>query len=156
MAEALDDDNVTFHICGDGSALKALIKEIQQRALENRVFIHGKLKRPDLLPIYAQAHVVIIPTRSDFCEGFAMVAAEAILQGRPIITSNIVPALSMLRNAAIEVSPDDPLSYSQAIKKLIHDKALYESICLACASNREKFLDGSQGLTKALIHSLSA
>ena len=67
MAEALDDDNVTFHICGDGSALKALIKEIQQRALENRVFIHGKLKRPDLLPIYAQAHVVIIPTRSDFC-----------------------------------------------------------------------------------------
>ena len=156
MAEILSEDNVTFQICGDGSALKMLINQIQQRKLVNRVLIHGMLKRSDLLTIYAQAHVVIIPTRSNFCEGFAMVAAEAILQGRPIITSSIVPALEVLRSAAIEVTPDDPVAYAQAIKKLIDDKALYDSICLACADNREQFLDGSQGLTKALIHSLSA
>ena len=38
----------------------------------------------DLQEVYARSHVSIVPTRSDYREGFAMTAAEAILAGRPV------------------------------------------------------------------------
>ncbi|WP_240342610.1 glycosyltransferase family 4 protein [Methylococcus sp. EFPC2] len=150
MADRLRDKNVVFEICGGGSALEELRNECTQRNLELFVHIRGQLERPELLKAYQRSHVVIIPTRSDLIEGFAMVAAEAILLGRPIITSDVVPALEVLGGAALAAKADDIADYVAAIHKLLHDKVLYEQLCENCIPLREQFLNGKNGLTMTL------
>ena len=54
--------------------------------------------------MYDDAHVVIVPTTSDFIEGFNKVVAEAVLAGKPVITSSVCPALEYVRDAVIEVT----------------------------------------------------
>lgn len=154
MAEKLRHEHIVFHICGSGSALDELVIACKQQNLCDKVQIHGRLNRSDLLKVYQQGHVVIVPTRSDFCEGFAMVAAEAILLSRPIITSKIVPALDILSTASIEAEAENIDSYVDAIRQLASDKNLYEHISEACLPLRVQFLDGKQGLTNVLLHTL--
>ena len=154
MAENLQLQDVIFHICGGGPAEEALKAECDKRNLNNRVIIHGKLKRPDLLAVYNQGHAVIVPTRSDFCEGLPMVAIEAILLGRPVITSRLSNALDVLTDAIVEAQPNDMQSYVQVIEKLMSDNHFYMQKCQACNKYREPFLDGSQGLTRVLAQTL--
>lgn len=150
MAERLRAEEVCFDICGGGSALEELRREAAQRGLESYVHIHGKLSRPDLLKIYQQGHVVIVPTRSDFCEGMPMVCAEAVLLGRPVITTRLSNALDVLKGAIAEAQPDDVDSFVLAIQKLKHDADYFAALCSGCQPLREQFLDGSQGLTAVL------
>jgi glycosyltransferase involved in cell wall biosynthesis len=154
IAEQLRYDGITIEICGSGSALEKLQLDCQQRGLDNIVTIHGQLKRPQLLKAYARAHVVIVPTRSDFCEGLPQVIAEAILLGRPVITTRLSNALDVLGSAIIEAQPDNVDSYVHAIKRVASDSKYYESLINSCPSLREQFLDGKQGLTSALQHML--
>lgn len=155
MAKILRLDDVRFHICGDGEALIDLKKQCSEEKLDAIVSIHGRLNRPALIERYALGHTVIVPTRSDFAEGFAMVAAEAILLNRPIITSSIVPALETLKTAAIEAEPENIDSYVGAIRQLMTDKALFEQKQHACISLCEQFLDEKEGLTKTLENTLT-
>ena len=90
-----------------------------------------------------------------FCEGLPLVAIEAVLLGRPIITSRLSNALDVLAGAIIEAKPNDIASYVTAIQKLMSDKALYEKTSRACQPLREQFLDGTQGLTNILTKTLS-
>jgi glycogen synthase len=154
MAAMMQSQDVIFHICGGGPAEDELKTECAKRNLTNRVIIHGKLKRPDLLAIYNQGHAVIVPTRSDFCEGLPMVAIEAILLGRPVITSRLSNALDVLTDTIVEAQPDDVQSYVDAVQKLMLDNNFYTKKCQACSNYREPFLDGSQGLTKVLEQTL--
>ena len=72
--------------------------------------------------VFRKAHVVIVPTTSQFEEGFAKICAEAILAERPVVTSAVCPALASIREAAIEVPPDNVEAYFQAIVELANDE----------------------------------
>lgn len=154
IAETLKSKSVTFHICGDGSDLQALRDECASKGLASNVMIHGRLKRPELIAIYEKGHAVIVPTRSTFCEGLPMVAIEAVLLGRPVITSSLSNALDVLGSAIVEALPESLASYNDAIHKLITDIFLYESKQHACLSLRDQFLDGKEGLTSMLEFTL--
>ena len=47
----------------------------------------------------------IVPTRSTFCEGMPMVAAEAVLSGRPVLTSRLSNALDVSNGPSSKHSP---------------------------------------------------
>ena len=79
-----------------------------------------------LSAVLASSHAVIVPTTSRFEEGFNMVCAEAIFAGRPVITSPVCPALEYVREAAVQVPPDNIEKYCQAILKLYDDQEFYE------------------------------
>jgi glycosyltransferase involved in cell wall biosynthesis len=53
--------------------------------------------------MFGRCHVVLVPTRSSYSEGFNAVVAEAILSGRPVITSKLCPAIELVRDAVVEV-----------------------------------------------------
>jgi glycogen synthase len=154
MAKTLKDKNVVFHICGNGSAYEDVVKACHDSGLEEKVIIHGALKRPELLNVYNEGHVVIIPTRSTFAEGFAKVAAEAILLDTPIITSPVVPALETLKSCAMEAKTNDVASYVTAIEKLMDDKSLYQTKAKACSNLKKQFFDGKHSLLALLEHSI--
>jgi glycosyltransferase involved in cell wall biosynthesis len=130
-----------FDICGDGAAMDELRSRAQDRGLTECFRLHGRLERSELLAAYRRAHVVVVPTRSDFCEGFALVVAEAILLGRPVITNSVVPALEELGEAIVEVKPDDPASIAEAVARLADDAELFAAKRSACKSLRPRILD---------------
>jgi glycosyltransferase involved in cell wall biosynthesis len=145
MAEALPA--VEFSLCGDGQALPDIERQIGARALRN-VKTFGKLDRPELLEHYLDAHLVIVPTRSTFTEGFAMVVAEAILMLRPVITSAVVPAAEVLPGAVICVDTDRVQGYIDALKGL--NAASYSRLVDNARALRPFILDDSTSFLAAL------
>lgn len=152
MARTLEKERpgrVQFDICGDGPALPDLRAAISKEGIHN-VRTHGHLARPDLLKVYGESHVVVIPTRSDFSEGMPKVGAQAILCGRPVITSHLSNAEDVLPGALLLAAPDDPQSYVAAIRRLLDEPRLYESLCAACSPLQAQFYDPQHSLTAAL------
>jgi len=137
-------------VCGDGDAFDELKQAIADRGLTEAIVLHGKLKRPELLACYGNSHVVIVPTRSTFCEGMPMVAAEAILTGRPVVTSRLSNALDVLDGALVEAQPDDPVSYVACLRRLMTDADYYHACCRACPTIGRQFYDRDRGLAAAM------
>jgi glycogen synthase len=139
ISQGLSD--IVFDICGDGDELPCLQQRIQEQGLGSIVNLHGFCDKNTLSQWYNRSHAVIVPTTQDFVEGFNMVVAEAVLAGRPVITSAVCPALNYVRPAAMEVAPDDVDGYYQAILRLAGDPALYRRKQQACATLQAPFYD---------------
>ncbi|MFX8000777.1 glycosyltransferase, partial [Acinetobacter baumannii] len=75
------------------------------------MFVHGHLSRPELTKLLDQSNVVVVPTRTAFPEGLNQVVIEAVLAKRPVVTSDVCPALKLVPNAALEARSDDAQSY---------------------------------------------
>lgn len=144
-----------IEVCGAGGALDELQAEVASRQLGKTIITHGRLQRSELLPVYRRSHVVIVPTRSDFTEGLPMVCAEAVLMGRPVVTSKLSNALDALKGAIVEAQPNDIDSYVHALVRLMEEPDLYEASVAACARVSERFVDPSLGLDAALHKALN-
>jgi glycogen synthase len=141
VAENLEPGKFHFDICGVGSESNSLQRAIDARGLAEAVSYHGFLNRKDLCKLWDHAHIVIVPTTIDFEEGFNMVCSEAILAGRPVVTSDVCPALAYINNAAIEVRPNDVDGYRKAVIALASDRALYHEKQAACRPLQAQFYE---------------
>ena len=150
------EEDILFDICGDGSELSSLELATRQVGIQDTFQCHGHCRQPQMRELLDQAHVVIVPTRTEFVEGFNQVVVEAILAGRPVITSAVCPALAYVREAAVEVAPNDVSAYADAIVKLRHDRGLYNAKRCACLSLQPQFYDESRGWKAALEHIITA
>jgi glycosyltransferase involved in cell wall biosynthesis len=153
MAEKIRERSnipILFEICGGGSALFELKQTVKEKRLADIVLVHGRLPRSELFQLYARANAVVVPTRSDFCEGLPAVCAEAVLFGLPIITSRLSNALPVLGAALLEVEPENIESYVNAIVKLTEDRTTYHRLSNACPALSRQFLDRSQSYPAAV------
>jgi glycogen synthase len=55
--------------------------------LSHVISVHGRLDRSELLPVYGACRALIVPTRGNFSERLPLVCADAVICGRPIVTS---------------------------------------------------------------------
>jgi glycogen synthase len=120
-------DAVQFDICGSGTALDELRRQARQLRLDSVFHIHGHCDQERMRSMLAACHAVIVPTTTDFPEGFNQVVAEAILAGRPVVTSRVCPAVEYVPEAVVEVPPDDVAAYESAVMRLCDDGDFYES-----------------------------
>ena len=150
MLEAWRPGRFVFDICGTGAASKSLAAQVSARKLGGSVILHGKLIRPDLLKVYGDSHLVIVPTRSTFCEGLPMVCAEAVIAGRPVITSRLSNALEALHGAVVEAREDDPRDYAAKIEALADNPAAYAELVRQTEAVSAQFTNPQGGLTHAL------
>lgn len=134
---------IRFEVCGDGSELESLRRTVAERKLEHVIDVHGFCAAPQMLEILDRCHVTIVPTRTDFEEGFNMVCAESVLSGRPVVTSEVCPALEYLPNSTIEVAPDQVGEYESALRSLIDDRGRLRQLAAGCTADRRQFLDES-------------
>jgi len=155
IGKLLQDRSIEFHLCGGGSDLDRLKTKCTEMGLNESVKIHGRLNRPELLEIYSKGHAVIVPTRSDFCEGLPLVVIEGVLIGRPVITSMLSNALDVLGPAIIEATAENIESYINAIITLSTNASVFAEKQAACKGLREQFLDGEQGLANVLANTLN-
>ncbi len=148
VSEGMED--IVFDICGSGSALESLRLEVKQAAIEDNFICHGHCSKNHMREIFGRSHVVIVPTRKEFSEGFNRVVCESILSGRPVVTSSVCPALSYVQDAVIEVPPDDIKAYGDALLKLYSNKLFYEQKKQGCSLLQEQFYDTSKSWGTAL------
>ncbi len=148
--------DIEFDICGTGSALPDMQALAERLQVARQFHWHGYCNQHELADKYARCHAVIVPTKSCVREGFNQVVAEAVLAGRPVITSSVCPALRYVRNAVVEVAPDDVAAYSEAIVNLLGNVGLYEQKRKACLVLRSQFYDPDLSFGAALRRVLSA
>ena len=137
--------DIEFDLCGEGSALQNLRQQAKDANVSTRFRCHGHVEKAAMRQMYAAAHVVIAPTTTEFVEGFNKTVAEGVLAGRPVITSSVCPALEYVREAVLEVPPDDVKAYADAILRLCDDAALYESKRRGCVTSQPQFYDLGRG-----------
>jgi glycosyltransferase involved in cell wall biosynthesis len=128
-------------ICGAGSELSNLRTQIAAEGLGSSVICHGFCNSNTIRRFLGLSHVVVVPTTSSFEEGFNKVCIEAVLAGRPVITSAVCPALSTVRKAAVEVRPDSVSDYVEALRALKSDDDFYQSKCTETRALQKQFYD---------------
>ena len=100
------DCSVNFHIVGEGGLSRSLNDMVISDSLNQRVFLHGNLKREELKRIYENVNVVLFPS---YFETLGLVALEARVHNKHIIVSD--------RGSLREVLSDYPLSnFLESIK----------------------------------------
>jgi glycosyltransferase involved in cell wall biosynthesis len=139
-----------FDICGDGEELERLRRTVVEQSLADTMHVHGFCEKDRMSHLLAASHVVVVPTRSDFEEGLAKSCVEAVLAGRPFISSPVCPALEALGAAAIGVPPDDVTGYYEAIIALSDDPVLYHQKAHACKALQDQFYDESESYQAVL------
>lgn len=153
MAEQLEQvlpGQLRWDICGSGSDLDELQRQHETMKLQSIVTVHGWTSPADLRTIQGHSHLSIVPTRSDFAEGLAKTAIEAVLAGRPVLTSSVTPAIDVLRSAAIEAQTDDVRSYVDAIQLLVNDEDRFGKLVEACRELQDQFYNGARGFDNVL------
>lgn len=157
MAERLEQEfpgQFVWKIVGSGTALESLRKEVNVRKL-SQVTITGSLSSKQLVEALGWSHAVVAPTTSRFNEGFALTAAEAVLAGRPVVLSSVVPAREVLGGAAIVAQADDVESFVSAFRRLLLDASYFDKCQEATVTARAQFHDKSMGLGVVLGHAIS-
>lgn len=148
--------DIRFDVCGEGTALAQLRRAAADSPIADTFHCHGHCDRLRIREMYADAHVVIAPTRAVIGEGFNKVVVEAILSGRPVIASSVCPALAYVGQAAIAVPPGRLGDYESAIIRLFQDRDAYERICMATVDVREQFFNARRSFAAALHRVLTA
>jgi hypothetical protein len=92
------------------------------------------------------AHTVVVPTTAQYYEGVAMTAAEAVLAGRPVVLSSVVPAREVPGDAAIVAETGNADSFVEPFRKLALDAEYYERCRWATACAQAQFYTHSKGL----------
>jgi glycosyltransferase involved in cell wall biosynthesis len=91
----------------------------------DRITFHGKVE--DIRPAYAGSDVVFCPSRK---ESFCRVAAEAMLNGIPVVGSDIGPLRELLgrEEAGLLFPAEDVPAAGAALRRLVLDPALRKSL----------------------------
>jgi glycogen(starch) synthase len=142
--------DITFDVCGTGSELESLRLAAKEAGVDGSFVCHGHCKKPQMREMFNQAHAIIVPTRTDFVEGFNQVVVEGVLCNRPVVTSAVCPAVSYVQDAIVEVSPDDIKGYGDALLKLCDDRQFYDEKRRGCLALQEQFYDSSQSWNATL------
>lgn len=118
-------DKIYYAIAGKGELEEKLRKLIKDLSLESQVFLLGF--REDMAAIYDAADIFIFPSKR---EGLGLAAIEAMAMGLPLVTSNVhgIKDYSINGITGFNVSPTDYKGFANAIKMLIADKNLRETI----------------------------
>ena len=141
---------IVFDICGTGSALDSLRLAVSEAKVEENFICHGYCQKSQMREMFGHSHVVIVPTRTDFVEGFNRVVGESILAHRPVVTSAVCPALSYVQDAVVEVPPNNIQAYGNALLELYQNPSLYQAKRQACLKVQEQFYDVEKSWGSAL------
>jgi glycosyltransferase involved in cell wall biosynthesis len=149
-----DRTTIEFDLCGSGRDLDELKSAAASAGVAARFRCLGHCSREQMREFYGRSQIVVAPTKAEFVEGFNKVVAEAILAGRPVITSDTCPALEYVKAGVVEVPPDDVLALEKAILALADDVNLFKNKVNACGTLRELFLDAGTNWASALRRAL--
>ena len=132
-------ENVHFLIVGDGQCKPELLDQVNALGVNKSVTFAGSQDHETVLSFVKSSDIFIMPSRY---EGTPIALLEAASLGIPVIASNVggIPELVQDQVHALLVPPDDPQSLAQAVKRIINDKKLAETLSANAVERiKEKF-----------------
>ncbi|MEI8399354.1 MAG: glycosyltransferase family 4 protein [Alcaligenaceae bacterium] len=135
----------------DAQAVAQLHLDLDRFDLLARVQVLGAVDSVQLQQLYAQADVFVLASRF---EGYGMAYAEALAQGLPVIgtTAGAIPD-TVPATAGLLAKPGDVDSLLQALRKIMQDQALRQSLAqgaLLAAAQQPSWADAA-ALFKAVV-----
>jgi len=126
----LGDDYVVL-IVGSGGLDRELSRRIKDLGLTDKVHILGRVEHEELGSYYEASDVFCLSSVSKN-EGFGIVQIEAMLFGKPVVSTNIQGSGVVYANVDDEtglvVEPRDPQALAGAISRICSDRDLYERL----------------------------
>lgn len=115
------DRRVTLTAVDGGAPHRKVTDRLMDRfGLEGRVEFTGKTSTEDLVRLYSESEIAIVPS---VYEGFGLPAAEAMACGLPVISSNGGALPEVVGEAGIVVPARDHNAIAAAVNGLIADPA---------------------------------
>jgi glycosyltransferase involved in cell wall biosynthesis len=106
-----------------------LERRARESGVEARVLFTGPLYDEEKRAVLADADLFVLPSRY---ENFANAAAEAMACGIPVIITESCGIRSLVNGQAGLVIAPEKDALAEALRKLIHDKALYSRLKEGC------------------------
>lgn len=130
-ARQMTGDNIEITVAG-----RVDISEAALKTAPSNLTVVGRVTREDVLRLYAESDVFVLPTLSD---GFAITQLEAMARGLPVIATThcgdvVTPGLD-----GFLVPIRDPLAIAAACRKLQSDRLLLESMSQAAVAKSKQF-----------------
>lgn len=107
---------VTLDLIGDGEERSRYERLANTLGVARQITFHGWQSRTALVPLYARAHLILLPSSSS--EGWPKVLSEAMAFGAVPVASNVSSIPQYLRGFAVgKVFPaDDTEAFARAVK----------------------------------------
>jgi glycosyltransferase involved in cell wall biosynthesis len=122
----LPHDDVTLAIAGPSGWGDALDMGDAAAKLGDRVRLLGYVDQDDLAPLNRGAAVVCYPS---LWEGYGLPVAEAMAQGRPVVTSSGTSTEELVGGGAgLAVDPYDVDAIAEALARVLDDAALADRL----------------------------
>lgn len=121
------DPSLRLRIAGSGPAESSLRTLVRQLELDEAVSFEGRLDRPGIVALYAEADAMLNPTTVDNMPNSVL---EALACGLPVISTDVggVPYIVRHRETTLLVPPADITAMAKAIDELKSDAALRRSL----------------------------
>jgi len=120
----------------DRTELTRIINDIGDLTLHEYIHLTGYVPNTELPALYALSTIFLYPSLR---ESFGIPMLEAMACGVPVITSNTSSMPEVGGNAALFIDPFKPEEITGAMKKLLSDPSLCESLILKGFENARKF-----------------
>jgi glycosyltransferase involved in cell wall biosynthesis len=147
---------IEFEVCGDGAELSAAQKRVDDERLGDVIFLHGWCSPEQLLERLVGCHAVLVPTTPTFNEGFNKVVVEACLAQRPVVVSDVCPAVEYVGPAVVAYRGGDLESCRDSLIRLATDPDFYDAKKAQCLRVAQPFLDPRFSLRETLRGVLSS
>jgi glycosyltransferase involved in cell wall biosynthesis len=114
-------------IIGDGSYKDQLQQRIEALGLTHRIRFHGWCSKEELLPILAQSHIFVNPSRH---EGMPNAVLEAMACGLPVIATRIAGNEDLVKNGenGFLVANENVIELRNALRTLLTKKHLRQKM----------------------------
>jgi len=118
-------DAVQLHIYGDGEQHNELVGRVHQSPHKHRLVLHGMIRQPQ--DALSNIDMLVLPSDA---EGFGLVLIEAMAAGVPVIGTDVPGIRDVVVHglSGLLVPPRSPSTLALAIRQLIEDKHLRESL----------------------------
>ncbi len=115
---------VEVDLVGDSPWRSTYEAQAAELGLAEHTRFHGWLERTAINPLYAAAHVLLLPTRS---EGWAKVLSEGMAHGAVPLASAVssLPHVLAQTRAGVALPPDAPEEWVATLRRFCGDPALW-------------------------------
>lgn len=145
--------NARLYLVGGGDDLEEMKNKARKLGIEECVTFFGRLKNEDVLALYHDIDFVVVNSR---IETFSVVAAEALLAGKPVITTRCGGVEEFITDShGILISIDDNSELEEALENMLTNFNNYDPDTLINYS-QNKFSSEAIGLSLSNIYHLIA
>lgn len=106
--------------------------------IRNRVTVHPRVSKSELLDLHRDADLFVFPTLS---EGFSLALIEAMASGLPIVTTPVGASADILQpgNSVVFCAPHDARALAKSVADLLDDHRLRQTLGRNAQLAAEKF-----------------